>query len=68
MFQVGLLHYLGLNSGQSVSINVNKTRKHFPETLMFHNVSQSPTRETLFPVSVFVSKMQITLRLHGREF
>ena len=28
---------------------------------MFHNVSQFPTRETLFPVSVFVSKMQITL-------
>ena len=45
VFQVGLLYYLVLNSGWSVSINVNKTRKHFPETFhdgarMFHNVSQ----------------------------
>ena len=34
MFQVGLTCYLGLNSDRSVSINVNKTRKHFPETIM----------------------------------
>ena len=43
MFQVGLLYYLGLNSGRSVSINVNKTRKHFPETFMAHACS------TMFP-------------------
>ena len=29
MFQVGLPCYLGLNSGRLVSINLNKTRKHF---------------------------------------
>ena len=29
MFRVALPCYLGLNSGQPVSINVNKTRKHF---------------------------------------
>ena len=34
MFQVGLPCYLGLNSGRSVSINVNKTRKRFPEKFM----------------------------------
>ena len=43
VFQVGLLYYLVLNSGWSVSINVNKTRKHFPETFMAHACS------TMFP-------------------
>ena len=33
MFQVGLPCSLGLNSGQSVSINVNKTRKHFSRNI-----------------------------------
>ena len=49
----------------SVSINVNKTRKHFSRNInvraCFRNVSK-------FPVSVFVFKMQIMLTLHGREF
>ena len=36
MFRVGLPCYLGLNSCRSVSINVDKTRKHFPEKLMAH--------------------------------
>ena len=58
---------LGLNSGRSVSLNVNKTRKHFSRNShgagMFPNVFQ-----TLFPVSGFVFKMQIMLTLHGREF
>ena len=67
-----LPYYLGVNSDRSVSINVNKTRSIFPETFMaracFPNVSQFPIRETLFPVSAFVSKMQIILRIHGREF
>ena len=44
MLQVGLPYYLGLNSGRSVSINLNKRRKHFPETFMaracFPSVSQ----------------------------
>ena len=34
----------------------------------FPNASQFPMRETLFPVSVFVFKMQNMLTLHGREF
>ena len=32
-FRVGLPCYLGLNSGRSVSINVNKTRKHFSRNI-----------------------------------
>ena len=35
---------------------------------MFPQCSQFPILETLSPVSVFVSKMQIMLTLHGREF
>ena len=33
MVQVGLPCYLGLNSSRSVSINVNKTRKHFSRNI-----------------------------------
>ena len=33
MFQVGLPGYLGRNSGRSVSINVNKTRKYFSRNI-----------------------------------
>ena len=69
MFQVGLPCYLGLNSDQSVSININKTRKHFPETFMAHACfpkgSQFPIRDTLFLVSVFAFKMQIMLTPHA---
>ena len=72
MFHVGLPCYLGLNWGQSVSINSNETRKYFSRTFMarecYPNASQFPMRETLFPVSVFVFKMQIMLTLHGGEF
>ena len=34
---------------------------------MFPQCSQFSIRETLFPVSVFVFKMQIMLALHSRE-
>ena len=34
---------------------------------MFPNVSQFPTREILFPVSVFAFKMQIMLMLHDEN-
>ena len=34
---------------------------------MFPQCSQFPIRETLFPVSVFVSKMQIISTLNGRR-
>ena len=61
-----------LNSGRLVSINVNKTRKHFPRNIhgarMFPNVFQFPTQKILFPQSVFVFKMQIMLTLHDMEF
>ena len=46
MFQVGLPCYLGLNSGRSVSINVNKTRKLFSRTI--HGTRMFPQ---CFPVS-----------------
>ena len=63
MFQVGSPCYLGLNSSRSVSINVNKTKKHFSRNIHAHtcflSVSQFPIRETLFLVSVFVFQMQI---------
>ena len=41
MFQVGLPCYLGLNSDRSASINVNKTRKPFPE-LTIHGARMFP--------------------------
>ena len=56
MFYVGLLRYLGLNSGRSVSINVNKTRKHFFRTI--HGACMFPPGKQ-FPASVFVFKLQI---------
>ena len=47
-----------LNSGRSVSINVNKRREYFSRNIhgarMFPNVSQFPTREIYFPVSVLL--------------
>ena len=46
MFQVGLPCYLRLNSGWSVSINVNKTRKHFSRNI--HGAWMFPQ---CFPVS-----------------
>ena len=46
MFQVGLSYYLRLNSGQSVSIKVNKTRKHFSRNI--HGARMFPK---CFPVS-----------------
>ena len=59
--------------GRSVSINVNKTRKHFSGNIhgvmhMFSQCSQFPIGETLFAVSAFVFKMQIMRTLHGRDF
>ena len=59
MFQVKLPCCLGLKSRQSVSINVNKTRKAFcqKQSFMaracFPNASQFPIPETLLTVSVF---------------
>ena len=46
MFQIGLPCYLGLNSGRSVSINVNKMRKNFSRNI--HGVRMIPQ---CFPVS-----------------
>ena len=46
MFQVGLPCYLRLNSGRSVSTNVNKTRKHFSRNI--HGACMFPQ---CFPVS-----------------
>ena len=58
-------YYLGLTSGRSVSINANKTRKHFSEIFMaracFVNVSQF--------TQISFSKVEICLcYIHGREF
>ena len=72
MFQVGLSCYLGLNSGQSVSIMSTTQGSIFPETFLaracFISVSQFPIRETLCQVSVFVFKIQIMLTLTAGNF
>ena len=72
MFQVELPRYLGLNSGRSVSINVNKTKKHCSRNIdavrMFpHCFLVSHTGNIVSSVS-FCFKMQIMLTLHGKEF
>ena len=72
-FRVGLTCYLGLNSGRSVSINVNKTRKHFSRNIhgarMFPQCSPiSHMGNIVSSVSAFVFRMQIMLTLHGRGF
>ena len=54
MLHAGLPRYLGLTSGRSVSIKVNKTRKHFFRNT--HGACMFPRGKHLF--SVFVSKMQ----------
>ena len=46
MFRVVLACYLGLNSGRSVSINVNKTRKHY-----FRNIHGAHLFPQCLPVS-----------------
>ena len=75
MFQVALPCYLGLNSGRSLSINVNKTRKHFPSIFpfmapaCFPNVSQFPIWEKLFPVSALLfSRGQLCLGYTAGNF
>ena len=53
MFQVGLPFYLGLNSGRSVSINVNKTRKHFSRNI--HGARMFPQCFLVSPTGNIVS-------------
>ena len=76
MIQVGLPIYL---ETELWPINFNKTstkrRSIFPETFIvftvracFPNVPQFCHTETLFPASIFVSKVQIMLPLHDRYF
>ena len=48
--------------------NENHFSRNIHGAACFPNVFQFPIQETLFPVSVFVFKMQIMLTLHGREF
>ena len=52
LFQVGLPCYLRLNSGRPVSINVNKTRKHF---------SRNTQDARMFPQCSPVSQMVSTV-------
>ena len=68
MFQVELPCYLRLNSGRSVSANVNKTRNHFLRNIhgarMFPQCSPiSHMGNIVSSVSAFVFKMQIMLTL-----
>ena len=53
-------------------VSFNKRQQYEEAFFQKHSwradVSQFPIREALFPVSVFVFKMQIMLTLHGREF
>ena len=44
------------------------TWETFTARACFPNVSQFPMRETLLPVSALVSKIQIMLTPHSREF
>ena len=59
MFQVGFPCHLGLNSGRSVSINVNKTRKHFARNTHSWRAHVSPMfpsfpyRKHCFPSQFF---------------
>ena len=70
--RVGLFCYLRLNSGRSVSLNVNKAKKYFSRNihgpLMFPIFPYGKHRETLFPMSVLIFKMQSILTLRCREF
>ena len=66
MFQVGLPCYLGLNSGWSVSINIDKTRKHFPEKFMtrtcFPNFRSFPYGKHCFQCQFLFSRFKLCLR------
>ena len=70
MFQVALPCYLALKSGRPVSINVNKTRKHFSRNI--HGARMFPPFpiwETLFPVSALLfSGCKLCLRYTAGDF
>ena len=72
MFQVGLPCYLGLNSGRSVSINVDKTRKHFAEKFMtracFPNIPSFPFGKHCFQCQVLFSRCKLCLRYTAGNF
>ena len=72
MFQIGLLYYLRLNSGRSVSINVNKTRYHFPETFMAHACStvfpSFPHGKHCFQCQILFPKCKLRLRDKAGNF
>ena len=72
MFQVGLPCYLGLNSCRSVSINVDKTRKHFPEKFMaracFPNVRSFPQGKHCFQCQFLFSRCKLCLRYTAENF
>ena len=72
MFQVGLSCYLGLNSGRSVSINVDKTRKRFPEKFMarpcFPNVRSFPYGKDYFQCQFLFSRCKLCLRYTAGNF
>ena len=73
MFQVGLPSYLRLNSGRSVSRNVNKTRKHFPRNI--HGAHMFPqcfpvshTRNIVSSVIFLFSRCKLCLRYTAGNF
>ena len=72
MFQVGLPCYLGLNAGRSVSINVDKTRKHFPEKFMarvcFPNVRSFSHGKHCFQCQFSFSRCKLCLRYTAGNF
>ena len=71
MFQVGLPCYLGLNSGRSVSINVDKKRKHFPEKFMarasFPNVHSFPYGKHCFQCQVLFSRCKLCREINENQ-
>ena len=72
MFE-GLPCYLGLNSGRSVSRNIDKTKKHFPEKFMvracsFPNVRSFPHGKHFFQCQFLFSRCKLCLRYTAGNF
>ena len=73
MFQEGFPCYLGLNSGPSFSINLNKTRKHFSRNIhgahMFPQcIPVSPHGNHCFQSQFLLPRCRLCFRYTARNF
>ena len=65
---LGVTFYHCVYLSRRILTRSNKTRKHASRNMhIFPMFPSFAIRVTLFPASIFVSKMQIMLTLHGRE-